>query len=241
MKLVILAGGKGTRLSEFTKVIPKPLSLVGDFPLIFHLMYYYSHFGIRDFIICSGYKSKLIENFFKEKISLKFKKILKKWNIKIVNTGIYTNTGGRVKRVENLLKNEDNFLLTYGDALSDINIKKLINFHYKSINPATISVVLNKERFGKVLIKKNNLVKFEEKRAITLINGGFMVLSSKIFKILKSDKDILEEKVLEFYSKKKMLNGYLHRGFWQCVDNYRDWEFINQIYKEKKITNVFIK
>ena len=241
MKLVILAGGQGTRMEEFTKKIPKPLCTIGDLPMLVHLMFYYSKYGIRDFIICSGFKGRLINKFFTENLSKKIKKNIKNWSIKIVNTGIHTNTGGRIKRISKLVKNEKEFLLTYGDALSNVNIKNLIKYHKKQNKLITITVVKKPERFGKVILKNNTIKKFYEKNNYFLINGGFMVVSTKILKYLKNDNDIFEKKILEAFSRKKKVAGFKHNSFWQCVDNYRDWSFLNKLYKTKKIKNIFLK
>jgi len=241
-KLVILAGGKGVRISEgANKKIPKPLSLIGDYPILLHLMFYYSNYGINEFIICTGYKSELIKNFFKNNLSKNLKKKIKDWKINIINTGINTNTGGRIKKIENYLIKDDFFYLTYGDALSDVNIKKLLEFHLHKKKDITVTVVLKSERFGKVELKNNLIKKFDEKKNKLLINGGFMVVSTKIFKDLKKNTDIFEKKILEKYAKKNNLAGYVHKKFWQCVDNFRDWEFINNLYVKKKIKNVFLK
>jgi len=242
IKLVILAGGKGVRISEgVDKKIPKPLSLVGDYPILLHLMFYYSSFGVNEFIICTGYKSELIKNFFKNNLSKELKKKIKEWKINIVDTGIGTNTGGRIKKIKKYLINNDFFYLTYGDALSDVNIHKLFKFHLKMKKDVTVTTVLKSERYGKVELKNNLIKKFDEKKNKLLINGGFMVISTKVFKDLKKNSDIFEKKILENYAKKKMLAGYMHKNFWQCVDNFRDWEFINNIYKKNKIKKIFMK
>jgi len=241
MKLVILAGGQGVRIQEFTQKIPKPLCTIGDMPMLVHLMFYFSKYGVKDFIICSGFKGSLIKKFFNKNLSKKIKKVIKNWSIKIVNTGIHTNTGGRIRRISKLVKNEKEFLLTYGDALSNVNIKNLIKHHKKENKLVTITVVKKPERFGKVVLKNNIIKKFDEKNNFFLINGGFMVVSSKVLKYLKNDKDIFEKKILEVFSKKKEVAGFMHNSFWQCVDNYRDWSFLNKIYKTRKIKKVFLK
>lgn len=240
-KLVILAGGRGTRLLEFTKDLPKPMAIIGDLPILFHIMNYYSKFGVKEYIICAGYKKKIIENFFSKKINKKYKKILTNWNINIVNTGLNTNTGGRVKRVEKYLLKDSHFFLTYGDALSDININKLEKFFLKQNREVAISVVKKKERYGAVISKGNLISKFDEKNNFKKINGGFMVVSSKVFKYLKKDSDVFEKIVLEKLAARKQLSGFNHSGFWQCVDNFRDWEFLNKLYQSKNLKNIFIR
>ena len=242
IKLVILAGGKGVRISEgIGKKIPKPLSMIGDHPLLLHIMFYYSNFGVNEFIICTGYKSELIENFFKKKLSKKVKNKIKNWKITIINTGMNTNTGGRIRKIKKHLIEDDFFYLTYGDALSDVNINKLLRFHLNMKKDITVTTVLKSERYGKVELKNNLIKRFDEKKNKLLINGGFMVVSTNIFKHLKKDSDIFEKKILENYAKKNMLAGYMHRKFWQCVDNFRDWEFINNIYKKEKINKIFMR
>lgn len=240
-KLVILAGGKGTRLIEFTKDIPKPMTLIGDLPILLHLMYHYNKFGIKDFIICAGYKKKLIDQFFKKKINKKFKQLISSWNINIVNTGLKTNTGGRIGRIKKYLSKDDYFLLTYGDALSDVNIRTLINFFKKKKKDAVITVVKKKDRYGAVILKNDTIHQFDEKKNFKRINGGYMVLSKKILKYIKNDSDIFEKKVLEKLAKEKKLAGFNHNGFWQCVDNFRDWEHLNELYQSKNIRNIFVK
>lgn len=239
MKLVILAGGKGSRIKDVSYDAPKPLCNIGDMPMILHLMYYYSKFDIKDFIICAGYKSSIIKNFFKSHIPKKIKQILSKWNVKIINTGLHTQTGGRVLKIKKLLKGDKDFLLTYGDALSDVNINNLIKLHIKKKANVTITVVKKPERYGKVIIAKNKIKKFDEKKNKILINGGFMVVSSKIFKYLKNDNDIFEKKILENLANKSKIYGYLHPGFWQCVDNFRDWDFLNKIYNSNNNKKIF--
>ena len=205
MKLVILAGGRGTRLSEETSIKPKPLVEIGGMPIIWHIMKLYSKHGINDFIICLGYKGYLIKEFFsnyslhtsditintkKNKITT-HKKDTENWNITLVNTGENTMTGGRILKIKNYV--DDEFCLTYGDGLSDVNIKELIKFHKKHKKNATVTVVKPNARFGSVKIDKNNKISsFMEKNneQVQWVNGGFFVLNKKIFKYLKNDNTI---------------------------------------------------
>ena len=175
MKVVILAGGKGTRISEYTKFIPKPMIKINKYPLIFHIMKIYAKQGFKDFIIASGYKGEIIEKFFKKKI--------KDWNVKIVPTGLETMTGGRIKRLKKYLNNE-RFFLTYGDGVSNLNIKKLLNFHLKSKSTVTLTAVRPPARFGAIKIKGNKVTVFREKSSLDegWINGGFFVMEKEIFK-----------------------------------------------------------
>jgi len=222
MKCVILAGGKGTRISELSKDIPKPMIKVLGKPIIFRLIMHYCKFGIKEFIIAEGYKKKVLETFFKNKKSKKFK-------IKVIDTGLKTMTGGRIKRLKKYLGNKP-FLLTYGDGLSNINIKKLINFHKKNKKIATLTAVRPPARFGAIKIKGNKIRYFKEKSKLDegWINGGFFVFENKIFDYLKSDQTYLEREPLQKISKKGELYAFKHNGFWQCMDTLRDKEILEK-------------
>ena len=215
MKVVILAGGLGTRLSEYTKNIPKPMIKIKGVPILLRIIKHYLKFGLKEFYIASGYKSAIIKNYFKKK-RYNFK-------VKIVDTGLNTMTGGRVLRLKKYLKSET-FLLTYGDGLSDVNINKLINFHKKTKNFVTLTAVRPPARFGAIKLHGNRVKVFREKSRLDegWINGGFFVMSPKIFKFIKSDKSYLEREPLERISKKNKLGAYKHNGFWQCMDTLRD-------------------
>ena len=226
MKLVILAGGYGTRLTEETKVKPKPLVKIGKKPIIWHLMKIYSYYGINDFIICLGYKGHLL----KKEIN-KFKE---NWNIKCVDTGLNTMTGGRIKRIKEYLNNEETFCLSYGDGLSDVNIKKLINFHLSKQKIATLTAVKYKNPKGVLKISKDFNVNAIKEKPIEYINGGFFVLSNKIFKYLKNDRTIFEKDCLPKLSKQKSLMSYKHNGFWACMDTLREKKELNRIWKSKE-------
>jgi len=216
MKCVILAGGRGTRISELSKDIPKPMIKVLGKPIIFRIIMHYYKFGIKEFIIAAGYKKNVLEDFFKSKKLTKLK-------VRVVDTGIKTMTGGRIKRLKKYLGNET-FLLTYGDGLSNVNIKKLINFHKKNNKIATLTAVRPPARFGAIKIKGNKIKYFKEKSKLDegWINGGFFVFENKIFNYLKSDKTYLEREPLQKISKKGELHAYKHNGFWQCMDTLRD-------------------
>ena len=208
MKVVILAGGLGTRLSEETKSIPKPMVRIGDFPIIWHIMKYYSHFNFNDFIICLGYKGNKLKEFFLNysmymcdvKINTKHgsvettNRISEDWNIELVETGLETMTGGRLKRIRHLLGDED-FLMTYGDGLANINIKKLLKLHNKKKKIATVTAVAPIPRFGSLKLKNNVVVSFSEKIAQTenLINGGFFILNRKVFDFMDLSKNVMWE------------------------------------------------
>jgi glucose-1-phosphate cytidylyltransferase len=228
MKVVILAGGLGTRLSEYTKTIPKPMVKINKKPILFYIMKHYANYGYKDFIIASGYKGEVIKKYFNKKKH--------GWNIKIVDTGQNTMTGGRLKRLKKYLIDE-NFFLTYGDGLSNVNIKKLIKFHKKNKKLVTMTAVRPPARFGAIKIRKNKVIYFKEKSNLDegWINGGFFVMNNKIFEFIKNDKTFLEREPLEKIGKKNQLFAYKHPGFWQCMDTVRDKEILENNFKNKKI------
>lgn len=226
MKVVILAGGKGSRLAEYTTSIPKPMVKICNIPIIGRIINFYSKYGFDDFIIASGYKSKIIKDYFKKKI--------KKKRIKVIFTGQNSMTGGRIKRLEKYLK-FDRFLLTYGDGLCDVNLHKLINFHKKNKNIVTLTAVRPPARFGGIKISGTKVKYFKEKSSLDegWINGGFFVCEPKIFKYLKNDKTILERQPLESISKVKKLGAYKHFKNWQCMDTIRDKQLLEDLVKKK--------
>ena len=228
MKTVILCGGKGTRLAEETKIIPKPMVKIGSKPILWHILKIFNNYGLNDFILATGYKKQIIE----ENLGL-FKKFGK---VKCIDTGSETLTGGRLLRLKKELKHEENFLMTYGDGVSNINIDKLIKFHFKKKKIATLTAVRPQVRFGELTIKRNNVTKFEEKPQAKAgwINGGFFVLNKKVFHSLKNDKTIFERKPLEDLAKKKQLVAYKHKKFWHCMDTLRDKEMLNKLFYKGK-------
>ena len=229
MKVVILAGGFGTRISEYTKSIPKPMIKIRGIPILVHIMKHYAKFGFNDFYIALGYKGNVIKNYFKKK---KFD-----WNVNLIDTGKNTMTGGRLRRLKKYLKGQS-FFLTYGDGISDINVKKLLKFHKKNKKLVTITAVRPPARFGAIKLKGNLVSYFKEKSKMDegWINGGFFVISYKFLSFIKNDKTYLERDPLEKVTKLKQLSAYRHNGFWQCIDNMRDLISINKKIKEKKIT-----
>ncbi len=247
MKIVILAGGKGTRLSEETNLIPKPMSLIGDMPIIYHIMKNFRYYGFKDFIILVGYKSFKIKEYFENfyrytsniEIDLKTnkKKILNNslddFKIKIIETGLDTLTGGRILRAKKYIGNND-FFLTYGDCISDVNIKQLLDSHKKNKKNATVTAVNPRTQYGSLKIDKNLVISFKEKPYLSdnLISGGYFVFKPNIFKLLKDDNTILEREPLETLAKNKQLNAYIHKGFWHPMDNLRDKNNLNQMWKE---------
>jgi len=225
MKVVILAGGYGTRLAEETKIKPKPLVRIGDKPIIWHIMKIYSYFGINDFIICLGYKGHLLKK--------ELNKIKGNWKIAYVNTGLKTMTGGRIRRIKKYLKNDNYFCLSYGDGLCDVNIKKLINFHIKHKKTVTLTAVRYKNPKGVLNISKNRKVTAIKEKPMEYINGGFFVLSKNVFKYLKNDKTIFEQDCLPKLTKTNQLLAYKHHGFWGCMDTLREKIELNKIWKSK--------
>ncbi len=227
MKVVILAGGFGTRLSEYTKDIPKPMVTVGGIPILVHIMNHYAKYGFKDFYVAIGYKGNEIRKYFKKN---KFK-----WNIHLIDTGRNTMTGGRLLRLKKKI-GDDTFLMTYGDGISNVNINRLIKFHFKYKKMITLTAVRPPARFGAIKIKNNIVSSFREKSSLDegWINGGFFVIEPKFLKLLKNDKTYLEKEPLENASKKKQLIAYKHEGFWHCMDTKRDKLSLEKIYKVSK-------
>lgn len=229
MKVVILAGGLGTRISEYTKTMPKPMINVCGKPIIHRIIDHYIKYGHSEFYIALGYKGKIIKNYFKNKF------INKKVSINLINTGKYTMTGGRLKRLKKYLN--DTFLMTYGDGLSSVNINSLIKFHQKQKKLVTLTAVRPPARFGAIKIAKNNLIKyFREKYSLDegWINGGFFVINPKFINYIKNDQTFLEREPFYKATKKKQIIAFKHNGFWQCMDTIRDREILEKKIREKK-------
>jgi len=225
MKVVILAGGFGTRLSEYTDSIPKPMVPIGDKPMIEHIMKIYADYGHKEFYVALGYKGKVIKEYFKN-----FKN---DWKINLIDTGADTYTGGRLKRLRKYLS-EETFLLTYGDGVSNININELIEFHKSHKKIITISAVRPPARFGSLSLKGSEVLKFKEKTQLgeSWINGGFFVINPKFFDFLKGDETILESKPLETVTELKEIRAFKHEGFWQCMDHKLDKDLLDSLYKK---------
>jgi glucose-1-phosphate cytidylyltransferase len=225
MKVIILAGGFGTRLSEYTKTIPKPMVKVAGEPLLLHIMSHYYKYGFKDFYIALGYKGEIIKNY--------FKKIKTKWNVTLIPTGQKTMTGGRLKRLKNIIGN-DTFMMTYGDGVSNINIKKLLQFHKKNKKMVTLTAVRPPARFGALKIKGKKVSYFKEKSKVDegWINGGFFVMEPKFINFIKNDGTFLEKEPLEKIAKKGELCAFKHDGFWQCMDTKRDKDKLEKILKK---------
>ena len=227
MKVILLAGGFGTRLSEYTKTIPKPMISVAGKPMIFHIMKLYAKYGFKDFYIALGYKGEIIKKFFNRKFY--------DWNINLVETGSHTMTGGRLKRLAKYIGNET-FMMTYGDGISDLNLKKLLKFHKKNKKLVTLTAVRPPARFGAIKLKGHHVSSFKEKSKLDegWINGGFFVMEPKFFNYIKNDKTYLEREPLENVSKKKQLVAFKYEGFWQCMDTKRDKDKLHKILIKKK-------
>ena len=227
MKVVILAGGLGTRISEYTKTIPKPMIRINKVPILIHLINHYRKYNFNDFYIATGYKSNVIKNYFN-------KNKIKNCKINLIDTGLNTMTGGRLKRLSKYLGNET-FLMTYGDGLSNVNIKKLGKFHKQKKKLVTLTAVRPPARFGAIKITNNKVRYFKEKSSLDegWINGGFFVIEPEIFRYIKNDKTYLERSPLEKIASKGQLTAFKHDGFWQCMDTLRDKEILEKKIKDK--------
>ena len=248
MKVVILAGGQGSRISEESFIKPKPLLEIGSKPIIWHIMKIYSYYGLNEFIICCGYKGYLIKEYFanyslhttditvdvrNNKITV-HKKKTEPWKITLVDTGDSSQTGERIKRIKKYVG--DTFCLTYGDGLSSINIKNLIKFHNKNKKLATVLAVKPVGRFGSIKIKNNLVEQFLEKPQgdNSWINGGFFILNKKIFKYIQENNSIWEREPLENLAKNKQLNAFKFEGFWYAMDTLRDKNYLEDLWNTKK-------
>ncbi len=222
MKVVILAGGFGTRLSEYTDTIPKPMVPVGGKPIIEHIINIYSSYGHKEFFVALGYKGEVIKDYFNN-----FNKEL---NINLIDTGSDTMTGGRLKKLEKHLSSET-FLLTYGDGISDININELIKFHNNHKKMVTISAVRPPARFGSLTLEGPNVLNFKEKKQLgdSWINGGFFVINPQFFSFLKDDTTVLEKEPLETVTRLKEIQAFKHEGFWQCMDHKLDKDYLEEL------------
>ena len=244
MKTIILAGGFGTRISEQTSIIPKPMIKINGKPILWHVMNIYSQQSFNNFHVALGYKADVIKEYFLNyktlnsdfKIDLKngdteiIKPNILDWEISLVNTGLNTMTGGRLKRFQNLI-DDNQFFLTYGDGVSDINIKKLLEFHNSHKKMITLTAVRPTARFGELKLDGDNVVEFEEKPQLQegWINGGFFVINREFFDLIEGDDTLLEREPLEKAAKLNQLMAYKHEGFWQCMDTKRDHELLENI------------
>ena len=228
MKVILLAGGFGTRLSEHTKTIPKPMINIAGKPMLLHIMKLYAKYGYKDFYIALGYKGEIIKKFFNKKFF--------DWNIHLIETGENTMTGGRLKRLKKYIGKET-FMMTYGDGLSNVNLKKLLKFHKKNKKLTTLTAVRPPARFGTLKLNGQYVSYFKEKSKLDegWINGGFFVMEPEFLKFIKNDNTYLEREPLEAATKKGQLIAFMHEGFWQCMDTKRDKDKLNEILNSKKI------
>lgn len=252
MKVVILAGGLGTRISEESHLKPKPMVGIGERPIIWHIMKYYSKYGFNDFVICCGYKSYVIKEYFSayylynsdvtfdysnNNSMILHNNTVEPWRVTLAETGMYTQTGGRIKKIQKYIGNET-FMLTYGDGVSDVDLNKLVEFHYNSGSLATLTAVQPGGKFGVIDMNEDGRIsKFTEKGKEDggWINGGFMVLEPGVFRYLNNDDQLVFERgPLENLSKDGQLNAYKHYGFWQCMDTLRDKNYLEKLWAEDR-------
>ena len=249
MKVVILAGGFGTRISEESHLKPKPMIEIGGMPILWHIMKTYSYFGFNEFIICCGYMQHSIKEFFadyylhRSDVTFDFSSggemtvhnnFSEPWKVTLVDTGLNTMTGGRVKRVQKYIGDET-FMLTYGDGVADVDINKLVEFHRASGRMATLTAIQLNQRFGVIDIDQTDAVsEFREKTAQDsgYINGGYMVLEPGIFDLIEGDATVFEKYPLEQAAKTGQLGAYKHDGFWQCMDTLRDKQLLEKLWAE---------
>ena len=250
MKTVILCGGLGTRLSEETQVKPKPMIEIGGRPILWHVMKIYSYYGLKDFVLALGYKGEIIKQFFIDynlmtsdvtaylsKGSVEYANNgAEDWIVSMLDTGKETLTGGRLHRLEDMLRQKGRFMLTYGDGVADINIHELVRFHKKCGKVATVTAVRPPARFGGMAIDGDLVVDFEEKPQIGegWINGGFFVFEPEIFDYLHGDMTVLEGEPMETLVKDEQLAAYCHTGFWHCMDTLRDKISLETMWQEGK-------
>lgn len=246
MKAVLLAGGFGTRLSEETDLLPKPMVEIGGRPILWHIMKIYTHFGINDFIICLGYNGYVIKeyfiNYYRHMSDLSVdtgsgdieihQARTEKWRVTLVETGLDTMTGGRLKRISKYLSPNEDFLMTYGDGVASINIQALIEFHRNEGRLATVTAVRPPGRFGALEIEDNRVERFTEKPQGdgSIINGGFFVLSPKVLDYVEGDATIWESEPMERLAREGELSAYRHSGFWQPMDTLRDRRELEQMW-----------
>jgi glucose-1-phosphate cytidylyltransferase len=250
MKAIILAGGLGTRLSEETVLRPKPMVEIGGKPILWHIMKIYSTFGVNEFIITLGYKGEMIKDYFlnfyafNNDISIDLTKgqttihdgNQTPWIVHLVDTGLYTQTGGRLKRVQKWLGNDETFCFTYGDGVADLNIKTLIEFHHTHGKLATVATVRTPERFGRILLKEDKVIEFVEKPEFAegWISGGFFVLNRKVIDSIEGDETIWERNQVEQLAYEGQLMGFRHNGFWSCMDTLKEKSLLEELWNSGK-------
>ena len=250
MKTVILAGGFGTRLSEYTKLIPKPMVEIGGKPILWHIMKHYAHYGYKDFVVALGYKGEVIKDYFLQYYARNndftldlstgtvqyINEHTRDWRVTLVDTGAASLTGGRVLRLKDVIGQED-FMMTYGDAVSDVNIGELVRRYREAGCLAMVTAVHPTARFGELQIDDEDFVRsFKEKPQVNQgwINGGFFVLSPKVFDYIENDLTTFEAEPLERLAAEGQLKTYRHEGFWQCMDTARDRDLLNKMWDENR-------
>ena len=250
MKVVILAGGLGTRISEYTHEIPKPMVPIGGVPVLEHIMKIYASFGHKDFYLALGYKSHVIKQYFKDyylnnsdfSIDLSTGNVKKlaalnlDWDVSLVNTGLHTMTGGRLKRLKSHIGNQT-FMLTYGDGLTNVNLDELVKFHKGHGKMVTCTAVHPSARFGEMLLEENQVTSFAEKPQTesSWINGGYFIINPEFFDLIEDDETILEKEPLETVASIGELMAFKHTGFWQCMDTRRDRDYLEQLHAKGNI------
>ncbi len=251
MKVVILAGGLGTRISEESEFKPKPMIEIGDKPILWHIMKEYSYYGYNEFVICAGYRQHMIKEWFadyflhtsdvtfdftQENKMIVHNQHSEPWKVTVVDTGLNTMTGGRIKRIQPYIGNET-FMMTYGDGVCDVDIKELVNFHKSHGKIATLTSILLEQEKGVLNIEEDNSVRsFREKNANdgTPINAGYMVLEPEIFNYIKDDSTVFEREPLEKLAAEGQLMSYSHKGYWQCMDTKREKDMLEHLWKAGK-------
>ena len=231
-KVAILCGGKGTRLREETDTKPKPMVRIGEMPILWHIMKIYAHFGFKDFILCLGYKGEIVKQFFESELLDE-----EDWNVVFADTGLEAQTGARIKKIEQYI-GEDKFFATYGDAVADVNIKRLLDFHNKQATKATLTAVHPHSKWGLVKSGKNGLIgEFVEKPYLyDYVNGGFFIFKKDMFDYLHdSDDCVLETSAFGRLVDEKQFSMYKHEGFWHSMDNYKDYLDLNKIWNSGNI------
>lgn len=245
MKVVILAGGLGTRLAEETELKPKPMVEIGGYPILWHIMKIYSHYGFNEFFIALGYKGEMIKKFFVDYCNLNGSMTIdfqtgkteihgrdsENWTLHLIETGQNSQTGGRVKRLEDYLQ-DSTFMVTYGDGVCDVNLEDLLAFHKSHGRLGTVTAVHPPARYGEILIKEDSTAEFTEKPQTGegWINGGFLVFEPPVFEYLSDDNSIMEKDLLERLAVENQLMAYKHSGFWQCMDTLRDKKFLENLW-----------
>lgn len=247
MKVVILAGGYGTRISEESKFKPKPMIEIGGMPILWHIMKEYSYYGFNDFVICAGYKQHMIKEWFADyflhtsDVTFDFtqgnKMIVhdqhaEPWRVTVVDTGLNTMTGGRIKRIQRYIGNEP-FMMTYGDGVCDVNIAELVKFHQEQGKLATLTAVVQEQQKGVLDIGQDNTVQAFREKSVNdgaIINAGYMVLQPEVFDLIDGDDTVFEQAPLRELAAKGQLMSYVHRGFWQCMDTEREKSMLEKMW-----------